>query len=140
MKNLRTLNLSSTSLNNYGLENMMLGLQSLENLDISCTEVNDISPLLRHRDKLKCLSLYNLGPTEEEDHFTEVITSLKYLKHLDMSVDIAVNPLDSLLKQNCNGCQILEAAETLPHLTSLDLSGREIWEKDMIRSLCTEYL
>lgn len=60
LRSLRNLNVSCTEFNRHGLEIVAEDLPYLESLDISCTRVDDISPLRKCRDRLKSLTMYNL--------------------------------------------------------------------------------
>lgn len=54
------MNVSHTDFNTHGLDIVCDDLPHIESLDISCTSVDDISPLRRCKDRLKSLKLYNL--------------------------------------------------------------------------------
>jgi Zyg-11 family protein len=60
LRSLQSLNVSWTEFNRHGLEIVAEDLPQLESLDISCTRVDDISPLRKCRDRLRSLAMYNL--------------------------------------------------------------------------------
>lgn len=60
LKNLRCLDVSGTEFNKHALEIIVEDLPVLESIDISSTRVDDISPLLKCRHRLKHLAMYNL--------------------------------------------------------------------------------
>jgi Zyg-11 family protein len=63
LRSLHTLNVSCTEFNKHGLDIITEDLPCLENLDISCTPISDISALRKCKERLKSLSLYNLQLT-----------------------------------------------------------------------------
>ena len=60
LRSLQVLNVSGTEFNKHGLEIVVEDLALLESIDISCTRVDDISPLLKCKNRLKSLTMYNL--------------------------------------------------------------------------------
>ncbi|XP_022109768.1 protein zyg-11 homolog B-like [Acanthaster planci] len=121
LRNLRHLNVSYTEFgNNLGLECVAEGLSHLESLDISGTLVYSIQPLLRLKRTLKSLCMFHTRVPEKD--LISVVLSLEELRHLDISQD--VHPMmDNHQHPSVN--TLLEAHQSLPHLTSLDISGRD---------------
>lgn len=60
LKNLRSLNVSKTVFNTNHLVAIVENLPHLEALNISCTNVDNLLPLEKIKNKLKILSVYNL--------------------------------------------------------------------------------
>lgn len=60
LKNLRSLNVSKTVFNTNHLVAIVENLLHLEALNISCTNVDNLLPLEKIKNKLKILSVYNL--------------------------------------------------------------------------------
>ena len=58
LRNLQVLNVSNTEFSRTSLELVVEDLPLLDTLDISQTKVNDISPLIKCKERLKYLSLY----------------------------------------------------------------------------------
>ncbi|XP_036150021.1 protein zyg-11 homolog B isoform X3 [Monomorium pharaonis] len=127
LKALHTLNVSGTEFNKHGLEIVVEDLPLLESLDISCTRVDDITPLKKCKDRLKTLNMYNLK-ISGCGNLIPVLLELNELRHLDISdgkdplgfeVFAPAKPkitdfLRTLRKKSC-----------MPHLTTLDLSGND---------------
>ena len=123
LKSLQSLNVSDTEFTEHGLEIIVEDLPSLENLDISNTLVSDICSLRKCKDRLKYLSMYKLR-TSSNETVVAVLRDLHNLRHLDVSDGFNVQPfigmhhgkfsIHALMKGNC-----------FPHMTSLDISGKE---------------
>ncbi|KAL3203573.1 hypothetical protein MRX96_011941 [Rhipicephalus microplus] len=79
LRGLTSLNVSGTEFNRHGLDIVAQDLPLLEVLDISGTRIKDISPLLRCRDRLRSLSMYNLKSCGGEE------ASFPHLVSLDLS-------------------------------------------------------
>lgn len=60
LRNLQSLNVACTEFNSHGLDIVIEDLPHLEVLNISGTQVSDISSLRKCRDRLKSLYMYNL--------------------------------------------------------------------------------
>ncbi|XP_038068672.1 protein zyg-11 homolog B-like [Patiria miniata] len=121
LRNLRHLNVSYTEFgNNLGLEWVAEGLSHLESLDISGTLVYSIQPLLKLKPTLKSLCMFHTRVPEKD--LIPVVLALDELRHLDISQD--VHPMMDN-HQNPSVNTLLEAHQSLPHLTSLDISGRD---------------
>ncbi|KAL3887173.1 hypothetical protein ACJMK2_027123 [Sinanodonta woodiana] len=122
LRSLKYLDVSNTELNVCGLNIIAKQLPCLEVLDISCTRISDIKPLRRCRDRLKCLSLYDLNIGSDS---IPVLTQLTGLVHLDVSYDshsisrIGINWDRFRFKVSA----LLSRTHCLPNLTSLDISG-----------------
>ncbi|XP_064477027.1 protein zyg-11 homolog B-like [Ornithodoros turicata] len=123
LRNLSSLNVSHTEFNRHGLDIVTQDLPHLEALDISATRVKDISPLLKCRDKLRSLSMYNLKALSCEE-VVPVLVQLEQLRHLDVSVD-RDHPLDLLNPLRYDVSPLLKDPTRLPHLLSLDVSGKD---------------
>lgn len=131
MKSLHTLNVSGTDFNKHGLEIVVEDLHLLENLDISCTRVDDITPLKKCKDRLKSLSMYNLK-LNARVNISSVLLELNQLRSLDISDEKDTHAFDVFAPARQNITELLKAIECMPHLVSLDLSGRdEIDAKDL---------
>ena len=123
LRNLRSLNVSHTEFNKNGLAIIAEDLPALESLDISCTSINDLSPLRKCKDRLKYLSMYNLRAMLNRD-VVAVLCELKHLRHLDVSDDFSVQPFVSLQTVKFQTEELLKS-QCLPNLTSLDISGKD---------------
>ena len=86
LKNLRVLDISRTELNDHNLAMICEDLPNLEVLDISQTEVNDISVLRLLKERLRSLTMYDLRSVSA-DNLISVLSDLRKLQHLDISVD-----------------------------------------------------
>lgn len=123
--NLRLLNVSGTNFNESGLENCSKNLPHLESLDLSVSEVSDISPLSNLRHSLKSLSLYKLSLSPDQDQFETILFSLEHLQVLDISDDPKERALFPLAADVCVR-RIIRRPEVWPNLVSLDVSGRPL--------------
>jgi len=126
MRNLQILDVSNTEFNRHGLEIIAEDLPNLESVDISSTPVNDLSPLLKCKNRLKSLSMYNLRASHTAD-VVPVLCELHMLRHLDVSDDFSVQQFVNLQPVKFAVCDLLSAGagDALPHLASLDISGKE---------------
>ncbi|XP_015836544.1 protein zyg-11 homolog isoform X2 [Tribolium castaneum] len=116
-KNLRSLNLAYTELNQHCLNMICEDLKLLEKLDISGTGtgIKDLSPL-RQLLNLTSLAISDLS---QSANYVSTLTHLSTLRHLDVSV--FNEKLDHLTTSNV--VKLLDDVTTLPHLVSLDVSG-----------------
>ncbi|XP_046464898.1 protein zyg-11 homolog B isoform X1 [Neodiprion pinetum] len=133
LRALQTLNVSGTEFNNHGLEIVVEDLQLLENLDISCTRVDDITPLKKCKDRLKSLKMYNLK-VSSCGNLIPVLLELKKLINLDISDERDAFPLEMFVPVRSKISDLLKASFCMPYLASLDISGRrkdEIHRKDL---------
>ncbi|XP_063092577.1 protein zyg-11 homolog A isoform X2 [Cavia porcellus] len=112
---LRTLSVFNVCFYSEDLANVSQ-LPSLENLDISNTQVTNISALLTCKDRLKSLTMHYLKClTMTKPQIVAVMKELKCLRHLDIS---GHRQLRSDL-----GFYLLQQKDILPDIVSLDLSG-----------------
>lgn len=126
LRGLRTLNLSSTDLCDAALEDIS-SLPQLENLDISCSPVSNLTALLRCRNTLRSLNAHRLRQLDMSPAgLMRVFSRLHALRHLDFSDDhISVDDSDGRDGDETVR-QLLEgSSEVLPALVSLDISGRK---------------
>lgn len=130
LQGLTSLNVSYTEFNRHGLDIVAQDLPLLEVLDISGTRIKDISPLLRCRDRLRSLSMYNLKSCGGEE---AVLCQLQRLQHLDVSDD-RDHPLDLLHPLRHDVSWLLREPHRFPHLVSLDLSGKDGLTVNALRS------
>lgn len=128
LTNLTSLNVSGTEFNKTSLEMIMEDLPKLENLDISNTKVRDISALIKAKNRLKSLSIAELRLSGTPMLHMETLAQLENLRHLDISenTENRTEIFESLLPNaKLNVSEFLvEFATSLPHLVSLDISGK----------------
>lgn len=126
LRSLHTLNVSGTEFNKHGLEIVVEDLPLLESLDISCTKVDDITPLKKCKNRLKTLNMYNLKINESAD-LISVLLELNELRNLDISDEKDMHALNCMLgPEKPKITDFLKAVHCMPYLTSLDLSGNYI--------------
>ncbi|XP_033636563.1 protein zyg-11 homolog B-like isoform X2 [Asterias rubens] len=130
LRNLRHLNVSYTEFgNNLGLEWVAEGLSHLESLDISGTHVYSIQTLLKLKRTLKSLCMFHTRVPEKD--LIPSVLALEELRHLDISQD--VHPM--MDNHQCPSVNtLLESRLALPHLTSLDISGRDNVKEEVLHS------
>ncbi|XP_054723856.1 protein zyg-11 homolog B-like [Uloborus diversus] len=122
LRNLRCLDVSFTEFNTQGLIIVAEDLPALESLNISGTMVTDISPLKKCKERLKYLNMYNLR-LQHSSKFLPILTELHNLHHLDISEDnLDYYELNSAISTAF--CEFLKKPSLLPHLVSLDISGK----------------
>lgn len=125
LEGLRKLNLSDTDLSDAVLQDVS-SLGRLESLDISCSAVTQLAPLLGCKDTLRSLVAHHLRrldmlPVELLDVFSQ----LRTLRHLDFSEDHSTAGDSDGRDARETIRQLLEAGpDLLPSLVSLDISGR----------------
>ena len=124
LRSLHSLNVSNTEFNKHGLEMIADDLPVLESLDISCTPVSDITPLRKCKSRLKSLFMYNLRASHNED-IVPVLCELCHLRCLDVSDDYSVQTFFNLQPVKFRADDLLKRKLCLPHLSYLDLSGKE---------------
>ncbi|XP_015119052.1 protein zyg-11 homolog B isoform X1 [Diachasma alloeum] len=128
---LQTLNVSGTEFNKHGLEIVVEDLPFLESLDISCTRVDDITPLKKCKDRLKNLSMYNLK-ISGYGNLKSVLLDLNELRHLDISDERDAYTFEMFAPVRSKITDLLRTVHCMPYLTSLDISGKdEIEVKDL---------
>ncbi|XP_033341021.1 protein zyg-11 homolog B [Megalopta genalis] len=127
LKALTSLNVSGTNFNQHGLEIVVDDLPLLENINISCTNVDDITPLKKCKNRLKTLYMYNLK-INKSANLVSVLLELNELRHLDISdekeVFNSVNPVFNACFRKPELTRLLKAVDCMPYLISLDLSGK----------------
>nr|XP_055057547.1 protein zyg-11 homolog isoform X3 [Misgurnus anguillicaudatus] len=117
LRGLRNLSLAWTNLDDTGLEDIC-SLPMLESLDISATNVTDLTPLLNIQSQLRSLTAHGLQKLEmPTTSLLSVLSKLHMLRHLDISNNRLVMDEDNLVQQ------LLERPGILPQLVSLDVSG-----------------
>lgn len=68
--------------------------------------------------------MYNLQSCSCDDAIS-VVTELHSLRHLDLSDDRGDNPFNVLMPHRCKVSGLLRQINCLPHLVSLDISGKD---------------
>ncbi|XP_012283903.1 protein zyg-11 homolog B [Orussus abietinus] len=123
LRALQTLNVSGTEFNRHGLEIVVEDLPLLENLDISCTRVDDITPLKKCKDRLKTLTMFNLKIACANS--MSVLLELNELRILDISDERDSYAFEMFAPVRSKITDLLKAAHCMPHLFSLDISGKD---------------
>lgn len=124
LANLSSLDLSFTDFTDHGLEIIADDLHNLHSLNISHTRVTHLKPLLRGKDRLVSLKLFNLSATCRDE---KILTQFTNLQHLDISDErnIEDNKLQTFLGYFAD----------FPYLTELDLSGRSFSTSQLLTVL-----
>jgi Zyg-11 family protein len=122
LRSLQILNISGTDINKLGLEMVLDDLPLLESLDISCTRIDDISPLRKCKHRLKALSLYNLK-VSRCGNMISVLLELNELRNLDISDERDLYVFEVFAPIRSKITDLLKATDCMPHLVSLDISG-----------------
>lgn len=131
LRALHTLNVSGTEFNKHGLEIVVEDLPFLESLDISCTRVDDITPLKKCKDRLKSLAMYNLK-ISGYGNLKSVLLELNELRNLDISDERDSYTFEMFAPVRSKITDLLRAINCMPYLSSLDISGKdEIEVKDL---------
>lgn len=125
LSSLFRLNVSYTCFNNHSLDIVCQDLKNLEFLDISGTRVNDLSPLLHLKDKLKYLYLYNMRASLTDD-LIQVVSNLNKLQHLDLSCDLSTKIFADMTLSVFDVNLLLDqlSSALLVDLKYLDISGK----------------
>lgn len=125
LQGLRKLNLSDTDLSDVALQDVS-SLGRLESLDISCSAVTQLTPLLGCRDTLRSLVAHRLRRLDMPPaKLLDVFIQLRTLRHLDISDDHSAASDSDGRDASETVRQLLEAgSDLLPSLVSLDISGR----------------
>lgn len=134
LRALQTLNVSGTEFNKHGLEIVVDDLPLLENLDISCTRVDDITPLMKCKDRLKSLTMYNLK-VSACGNVIPVLLELNALRNLDISDERDSFPFEMFVPVRSKITDLLKATHCMPYLASLDISGRSKYHLQCFYSL-----
>ena len=122
LRALQTLNVSGTEFNRHGLDIVVEDLPLLESLDISCTQVDDITPLKKCKDRLKTLIMYNVK-ISACGNVISVLLKLNELRNLDISDDRDSYVFEMFAPVRSKITDLLKAVHCMPHLISLDISG-----------------
>lgn len=125
LRGLRSLSVAWTPLDDSALEDVC-SLPLLESLDISGTDVTDLTPLLRLRSRLHSLTIHALRRLKmAADDFLSVLSELELLTQLDVSNDRMQTRGEMIGK-------LLQESEILPALMALDVSGwKGITDEDL---------
>lgn len=126
LQGLRMLNIANTDLTDSVLEDICT-LPQLENLDISCTAVSQLTALLECKNTLRSLTAHRLRQLDMSPaRLLAVLSQFHTLKHLDFSDDhFTVDDSDGRDGDE-TVLQVLEGSpQVLPSLVSLDISGRK---------------
>ncbi|XP_062850634.1 protein zyg-11 homolog [Trichomycterus rosablanca] len=126
LQSLRSLSVAWTSLDDSGLEDIC-SLQHLEKLDVSGTNVTDLTALRRLRSTLRSLTVHALHRlTMSADGLVSVLSEMKNLTQLDVSNDRLKEDEDLRI------AKLLRKPRILPALVALDVSGwRGVSEADL---------
>ncbi|XP_025074864.1 protein zyg-11 homolog B-like isoform X3 [Pogonomyrmex barbatus] len=124
LKALHTLNVSGTEFNKHGLDIVVEDLPLLESLDISCTRVDDITPLKKCKDRLKTLNMYNLK-ISGCGNLIPVLLELNELRHLDISDEKDPHGFEVFAPAKPKITDFLRTLNCMPYLATLDLSGKD---------------
>ncbi|XP_070563131.1 protein zyg-11 homolog B-like [Ptychodera flava] len=133
LQSLLHLNISKTEVDSNVLEVLVSKLPMLESLDISLTHVDSIRMLEYCKGRLKSLTMADVKFSSDMfDH----LTGMMQLRHLDISRrannDTALTVGDPFLQKNINS--FLNMPSCLPNITSLDLSGWDCVEEEVLRT------
>lgn len=125
LQGLRKLNLSDTDLSDAVLQDVS-SLRRLDSLDISCSAVTQLTPLLGCGDTLRSLVAHRLRRLDMPPaQLLDVFSQLCALRHLDFSDDHSAAGDSDGRDASETVRQLLEAGpDLLPSLVSLDISGR----------------
>lgn len=116
LRGLKNLSVAWTDLGDTGLEDIC-SLPMLERLDVSGTNITDLTPLLNCQSRLRSLTVHGLQKLEmSAASLLSVLDKLHVLRHLDISNDRLVTDVDLVQ-------QLLDRPGILPRLVSLDVSG-----------------
>lgn len=124
LQNLRCLDVSFTDFNSQALEIVVEDLPLLDSLNISSTMVTHITPLKKCSKRLKALDMHNLKISSSSE-CVEVLSELVNLQHLDISDD-KEDPYEVNASSNCAFSEFFKEPSCLPHLSSLDISGKNV--------------
>uniref|UniRef100_A0A674MYW0 Zyg-11 family member, cell cycle regulator, like n=1 Tax=Takifugu rubripes TaxID=31033 RepID=A0A674MYW0_TAKRU len=135
LRGLRTLKLANTDLSDAALADVC-SLPHLESLDISCSGVSNLSPLLDCKNTLRHLIAHRLQRLHmAPSGLTFVLRQLDALRHLDFSEDHVAEDDGSGEDVNEAVRQLLEGGpDLLPSLVSLDISGQKKISEAAVRT------
>lgn len=134
LQGLRNLKLANTDLCDAALADVC-SLPHLESLDISCSGVSNLTPLLDCRNTLRYLVAHHLQRLDmPPSALMFVLGQLHALRHLDLS--------DGLVTEGGGGEDVNEAVrqlleggpDVLPSLVSFDISGQKSISEAAVRS------
>lgn len=129
LRNLHSLDVSQTNFNENMLKIIVDDLPLLESLDISSTQVNDVTSLSQCRTRLRRLLMYNVRLSDSTS--VDVLRSLSALRVLDISHDLisfTTHQMNSITAESI----LLEGSE-FHDLVSLDISGTQHVLIDLLR-------
>lgn len=129
-KNLSRLNVSYTNFNNHSLDLIANELENLEMLDISATRVCNLQSLLKIKNKLRYLIMYNLKASLSAEMIS-IIANLDNLVVLDLSTDTPTQLFaDMYLNKLDINKFLVETQSSFLDLQRLDISAQtEVNEK-----------
>lgn len=135
LQGLRTLKLANTDLSDAALADVC-SLPHLESLDISCSGVSNLTPLLDCKDTLSYLIAHHLWRLDmPPSGLMFVLGQLRALRHLDLSDDLVTEGDSGGEDVNEAVRQLLEGGpDVLPSLVSLDISGQKRISEAAVRS------
>jgi len=142
LQNLQVLNVARTEFSNSSLELVVEDLPRLESLNMSCTNVNDISALRKIKNRLKYLAMAGLKfPLASSDKVVDVVTSLRELVYLDVSEDSDDRaPGDLVVAGDRFRVKILLLKhKNWPNLRYFDISGKEEIEVEVMTSFLSSH-
>ncbi|GAB1863790.1 Protein zyg-11-like protein B [Camponotus japonicus] len=139
LKALHTLNVSGTEFNKHGLDIVVEDLPLLESLDISCTRVDDITPLRKCKDRLKTLNMYNLK-ISGCGSLIPILLELNELRHLDISDEKDPHGFEVFAPARPKITDFLRAPNCMPYLTTLDLSGKDDINSKDLKNFITSHV
>ncbi|XP_077982057.1 protein zyg-11 homolog B-like [Glandiceps talaboti] len=131
LQSLMHLNISKTEVDSLMLEILIDRLPLLESLDISHTRVDNIKAVERCKDRLKSLTMADVKVSLETFCTLVNMTQLRQLDISRRANNDSWTIGDPLIKKSLNN--FLESPSVLPHVTSLDLSGWECLQEDILR-------
>jgi len=129
LRNLHSLDVSQTNFNENMLKIIVDDLPLLESLDISSTQVKDVTSLSQCRTRLRRLLMYNVRLSDSTS--VDVLRSLSALRVLDISHDIisfTTHQMNSITAESI----LLDGSE-FHDLVSLDISGTQHVLIDLLR-------
>lgn len=132
LQGLRNLKLANTDLSDAALADVC-SLPHLESLDISCTRVSNLTPLLDCKNTLRYLIAHRLQRLEMPPAgLMFVLGQLHALGHLDLSDEAdggGGEDVNEVVRQLLEG-----GPDVLPSLVSLDISGQKRISEAAVRS------